>query len=301
MAGTYVDVPDYQMPLHLDGTKLLWRAPNAVDNAYRDVTDQLVFTQDNGPESYSFPNGLELNTEHEFTLVFPEPRDVTNYYIGVDRSAHNGAAYTPTGQIQASLDTTDGTDGTWADAVALADTNASAESHRASSRTAINTFTMPSGGPVTGIRFTYLRDANEGFTNIEFHCIHFYGTYPAGSNDKRLAFWDATLDQAVGAAHFDFGDIWSNGSKTKTFRIKNLSTASAASGVVLSASSISDAMADTIEFTDSGGVWVNELTVGDIPADTITTETYSVRRTVQANSVHRLQTATIQAIPDSWS
>lgn len=133
---------------------------------------------------------------------------------------------------------------------------------------------------------------------MDWKAIHLYGSVPAAQNPNRLRAWHPTLDQEVGASHFDFADIAQGTQLTKQFRLKNNSATLTAQNVTLSQDNI-DGGGMALEFSDNGTAYTTSLNIGNLAAGATSSVLY-VRRTVGAAEPVQLRASLIKAIATGW-
>lgn len=218
MAGSYPDVPGPRMAYDRDGSVVVVHdgnnAPTVVgSNQLAGMNDEAVAGGD-----YAFPSGLSY-----VVVLFPQLRTLQGY----------GARFGDAGTyiLQTSPDTTNGLDGTWTNQ-ASGISNTTFSPAGASHRNNITALTVSS---IKAVRF--LVSGLSGDRII--HGIHLYGPYVVGQTPDRLAFTD-TVDNLVGGAFFDWGDVPRGSSADKAFKLKNLSSTKTAATILVSVESLTD-------------------------------------------------------------
>lgn len=300
MAGFFPDVPAYRFPLDRDGSRLLLRNITA-GTPWTDETARLLTLQNESASYWDFGNGA-TNNVYELSLVFPEPRDISGYHIGNYRPNSGGGSpgeFLPD-EMFASLDTTDGIDGTWNIIVdPFLDTNTSAAStHQIRNRDSIQSLSQTN---VKGIRLRYDRNSGSNATSFRLYVWHLYGSIPAGANDDRIEFWSPTVDQQMVPAHLDFGDMPLSTQSQKQFRIKNLSSTLTANSVDLTIEDLeSSGLASGLQLSLDGSTWLSSVNLGNISPGTISAIVY-LRRTVGSAESLRPRVGRINAVAASWS
>ena len=207
----------------------------------RDGTQVFTVGDDNSSNQLSSATTRVMNNEFSdmsygigymgmgqwIVFIFPELRDLDGYFItGNELSWMSG--------LQTSVNSTNGVDGTWVTQVA------GTPSHSGPVvpyyRTLISSLTVLG---IKALRF-HMVGGGGGNTNM-LYSAHFYGEVSPGQNPNRLILWHPTLDQRVGAAYFDWGNVPRSSSADKTFRVKNNSATLTASAVRIAM----DVLADT--------------------------------------------------------
>lgn len=300
MAGFFPDVPAYRFPLDRDGSRLLLRNISA-GTPWTDESAQLLGLQNESATNWNFGSGT-ANNVYEFSIVFPEPRDVSGYHVGVYAPSSGGGSpsqFNPQ-EMYASSDTTDGMDGTWTEVVnpfVDTDTN-STTTHQIRNRDTINTLSQTSR---RGIRFRYHRSNGSNAPTFLIYLIHLYGSIPAGANDDRVEFWDPTIDQQMTHAHLDFGDMPLGTQSQKQFRIKNLSATLTANSVDLTIEDLeSSGLASGLQLSLDGATWLSSVNVGNLAPGAIS-GTVRVRRTVGGAESLRARVGRLNAVAGSWT
>lgn len=286
MAGSYPDVPGTRFAYHQDGTFLVYR--NAAGGIV-DISSVMAELNDHD-DAIAISVNSESSTAagRHVTFVFPELRNIDGYFIyGIPV---NGSFTLEA--VETSTDTVDGSGGTWTQAAA---SWVNAGTTSPAWRSGI---TSLSASAIKGLRFRYTWTTTSSGRQMDWKAIHLYGSVPAAQNPNRLRAWHPTLDQEVGASHFDFADIAQGTQLTKQFRLKNNSATLTAQNVTLSQDNI-DGGGMALEFSDNGTAYTTSLNIGNLAAGATSSVLY-VRRTVGAAEPVQLRASLIKAIATGW-
>lgn len=315
MAGLYTDVPGTRFAYDTDGTLVKVLAP---DDAYvtplnvaggntETALDEMgvagaVHASGTGVNINSFTNTTSIIY---LVFAFPQVRSLTGYYA---LTRGNGfTSHTPFKRhVQWSADTTDGSDGTWTVitdpwvGLYFNNTANASISVRPFYRSAITPLSLTG---VKGIRFGFAWDVATGPNNndfFSFSALHLYGTITGATGGLR--FWHPTLDQEIGGAAFDFGDIPQGTQVIKQFRVKNTHTLTAnTTTIAAAANGTSDAgLASGLMFSADNATYASTATVATLAAGAISPVLY-VRRTVGAAETPLLRSARVTATAGSFS
>lgn len=287
MAGFYPDVPGNRFAYDKDGTYL------AIKHNGTGVITEIsasagVMNDEDTADYYEF--GGYANTSIDFIIIFPEHRDLYGYFFGVNNFTMS------LGALEYSSDTTDGQNGTW-----TAAQNPFVYYYGSAVlpmyRTAIQPLSLSN---VKSLRFklTPQQSGYPSYLNPRLYALHLYGQIHAGANNERLAFWDSSLNQECAGSFFDYGDVAQGNSQTKTFQLKNLSSASTANSVILAADDKSTGM--VAEFSTDGTNYANPLDIGNIAPGATTADIYC-RTTLSASQTVRVEASHLSATASSWS
>jgi hypothetical protein len=286
MAGTFPDVPGHRFMYDQDGSIFL-NSPVSATSPLT-VADPLVINDEDMADTIGNPSGN--GGYRDFYVIFPEARSLSGMFVSWQNSA--------TLQYSYSLDTTDGTDGSW---TAFASLTGFSSSLNPSMRTGIQPL---SHANVTGVR---IRLTSVGSSNTTYLQVwHIYGTIPITANPERLEFWQPTADSILDKAGLDFGDMPLGSVKTKQLRVKNLSSTKTATSVVVSANNLSggtanDAMVSGLQFSlDDGATWGTTVTIPTIAPGGIS-GVVSVRRTLLLSEAVTPRVARVMAIPSAYA
>ena len=288
MAGTYPDVPGVRIPYNLDGSLVkiaatVSNSDTAINGSWTAVSGGDTSNMTDGQNSSSYAISLGPYSGKMLAIAFPQPINITGHNIlAVNSTGSQGT------QLYYSTDTTDGTDGTW---------SASQPSNQDStvSPVTFRNITSINWVSVRGIRlFAWYNSGSSGIITIYDYGL--YGTW----TPTTLAGWHPTLDQQIGGADLDFGDIALGTVHTKSFRIKN------GRGLQANTVTISSTMGETqtrsgLLFSDDNTNWATSIVVPSIAAGAISPVLY-VKRTVGAGETPSLNgTAEISFIAGSWT
>ncbi len=285
MAGNYPNVPSWRMAWDVDGTQLFGRdnggSPYSISAG--DKTDLNSETPDAG-----YPGNLFV--KRTLILIFPEARDLDGYYL----QGHSSGAGGPTsGPLEVSTNSTNGIDGTWTQLKGVS-SDGGAFSYtgieKTFARTAIEANTVLG---IKALRFS----AYGGNSRNVFGLIHLYGEPAPGVNLQRLEIWHPTLDQRLGEADLDWGDVPRNSSATRTFRIKNMHPTLTANSVRAAMSILTDTAPSVVGQAalskDGGLTWAAQQTLSSPLGPGAISSVLQIRRTTPANATlsvwwHRL-------------
>lgn len=284
MAGSYADVPGPRMAYDRDGSIgfFIDEANNVSALSQGELNNGNDENTGSTMKSYGVTFGA---TTQLLGIIFPELRDIAGLYIAMSH---------PSGQVQTSVDTTNGLDGTWVNRGTTSSFNKSnvVTEYRLG-------ITAVSWGAVKAVRFA---QNNSGSRTI--NTFHLYGSITSGQNPDRLRLWHPTLDQEVGGAYFDWGNVPQSSSADRSFRVKNNSAALTANGITVAFSALSDTSPSVVgqhlvEKSSAPGfgasVVLSSLSPGAI------SEVLTVRRVSPSNAVLSLWWARVTAVASSWT
>lgn len=278
----YSDLPAHRMAWDVDGTVLRYRSRASVWSTQNEATRNSINDEDTDGWNPEFMQNVGETAY--FAWIFPELRTVTHWAAMWSYVSANW-------QLEYSLDTTDGSDGTWTVVGAMAFQQTSPQPYY---RSQINAVTVNSGNPVKGIRLLWTNATNTDYSLVCYY-MHWYGSKqtPAG-----LTYWDPTINQPAVATFLDFGDVNQGGTYTKTFRIKNNHGTQTANDIIVSATDVSGSA--TLQFSIDSGAYTSNLDIGDLTAGSIS-NVITARRIVPSNETIRLQSTRVSAVPTSWT
>jgi hypothetical protein len=286
MAGTYPDVPGHRMAYDRDGSVVA--KLNITDGSVNATLSQAerASLNDEDSDGYIF---VISNKESACCVIFPELRDVVGYHF----QQPSGSGISSSG-LATSVDTTNGIDGTWVSRGAWTTRSFSVPDAR-------NLISAVSWLGIKAVRFE-INNTSVGSNTAAL--LHLYGVPSAGENPDSLRLWHPTLDQQVGGAYFDWGDVPRSSSDDRDFRIKNNSAALTATDILVSIESQSDTVPSVagqhlLERSSSPGfaatVTVPSLTPGEI------SEVLTLRRVTPSTAVLSLWGSRMLAEAASWA
>lgn len=294
MAGNYPDYIDNRMAYHLDGTVgLAWRTgggpPSVVNlstindesDGYLSVQDAAGYTSDN-PDYY-------------VALIFPEARDLSGFFMSLEYSGSSTGGGTP--ECATSTDTTNGVDGTW---TAISGTTWQQGAPYSNPDHWRKTVGLTDHNDATGIKAIRWRRWAAGTSrtiNWDIKSLHLYGKI-AGTT-RRLELWHPTLDQRLGAAGFDWGNIPRASTATATFRVKNRSTTETANGVNISILGSTSATLSSVLDLSVGSGYAATQSVGNLAPGGISSQ-ITLRGTMGISQPLGVSAAVVKAQATTW-
>lgn len=282
--GIFQPATSYRMPLDKDGSVGFYFSTGSTTPSTMSSSQMYNWNDESSSTSFGNPAW-----QHYWAgYIFPEMRDIEGYLV-----AHSGGDTYQ--DLQTSVDTTNGYDGTWV----TRDTSPS------------RITSLPNGWfreNVTGINVTgvkairYRVKGNSGCGHIAFHL---YGKYSTGENPNRLEFWDPSVDQRLAVNALDpgdGGDIVQGQTYTSTFRVKNLSSTMTATNTLVTVETLTDgspSIPPQIEFDDGGG-YAPSVTIPSLAPGGISS-VITMRYNVDPNAQNLARTPRLTAIPQSYS
>lgn len=219
-------------------------------------------------------------------IIFPELHDVVGSYTT------SGRGYA--GQMETSVNTTNGSDGTWV-------SKYNPFTSQANFRSNILSVTWTG---IIAARWTINNDAFGGKGLWGIH--HLYGSPSSSSltaNPDRLRLWHPSSDVVLPGAALNFGDIGRTSVNTLQFRVKNNSSTMTANSIVVSAAAIGDAsptVVSVLAFDNAGSGYASSQNIGNLAAGTIS-GVQTVRISPSSTAALGLWRQRIQAIAGSWT
>lgn len=275
MAGTYPDVPSNRIPWDVDSIVLA--NGGEVGSGTRVGLNSESF---GGYISAGYLEGMS------WSVTFARKLDLSGWYLA-------GGSYGSYGSFYGSSwspDTSNGTDGTWY--------SWSAPINGASQVAARTAITTSSLSGVQGIRGYFT-----GATGARYmQAIHLYGRYSADQNLDRLEIWHPTLDERIGGAYFDWGDVARGSTVDRVFRVKNRSDVYTANNVTIGITSLTDttpSVAGSFLFS-TGGSFTSSVAIGNMYPGEISSQ-ITVRRATPSNAVLSVWQARMSATATSWT
>lgn len=296
MAGNYPDYPSYRIPFDKDGSV-------GVGITGGGVITQFTSTEMTRLNDEDDANELNASAYNKVAILFPRLMDIDGYFMRVkDQFGWNYQV----NALEKSSDTTNGLDGTWTSIVnpfaVSTDSGATSPS--------VNKATVPAYREeirsltqlgVKGLRWNINSGPGAGGPKIQ--TIHIFGEPAAGENTDLLALWHPTLNQRVGVAYFDWGNVPRSSSADKTFRVKNLSSTLTAVAPRVAMDVLTDASPSVPGWhtISKGSGFAAQQTIGDLGPGAISSETLTLRRTTPSNAVFGLWAMRVFAESTTWT
>ena len=294
MAGTYPDVPGPRIPYDRNLGAVLHAGVGTPGSSFVQYTyttaAQLATVND---ESNTVARLTNTGGIQFAALLLHEACDVVGYLI---RASAAGVAFPCS--ILTSVDTTDGLNGTWVERVV-----SPAPQLASDSQGALRSVNVVNWTNVRGVR---LQAAGNVSSDGYLSTFHLYGTPTAAAlsaQPHRLRLWHPTLDQPLGGADLDLGDLKQGVTGIKSFRVKNASTTQSANTVSLSREVLTDAaMAAIAEYNVNfnGGAYGTTATVGTLAPGAISA-VCNIRRVVGAAAAVQPMQVRLIAAATSWT
>lgn len=291
MAGVYPDVPGVRLPYDVDGTLVkiaptISHANSTINGSWTSVAAGDVGAMNDGTFTTSAADvtpGAFSGRLYSFT--FPQPINISGYKLACYRET---SAFDVSG-IYLSADTSDGTDGTWgSNQAAIVDWTPTLVTMRG-----FNTVTWNN---VKGIRIWITFNDSNGSRRFAIRDLALFGSWASAG----LMGWHPTLNQQIGGADLDVGDVPLGSVHTKTFRIKNNNVKIANNVLIASTRGVASTVAG-LEFSSDNTNWDTTLNITSIAAGAISPILY-VRRTIGAGETANIPgIAQITFTAGSWT
>lgn len=287
MAGNYADYPSYRMAYDRDGTQVFKiDAGNGVTAASLATIQALNDESGTGINTY-----LSVSSSGSLVFIFPELRDVDGFF-----QSSSGSFQPSTCTVSVSADTTNGVDGTWTTINSALPLNVPASP---AYRTGI---VSTSSLAMKAFKIRCATGSSGQWTPVS---VHLFGKPSAGQNPDRLILWHPTLDQRVGAAYFDWGDVRQSSAATvRTFRVKNNSSTKTANGVSVAFDVLTDAsptlLAGQHALSLDGSSFSSTVTIGALAPGAIS-GTVTIRRTIASTAALSVWALRVVSTATSWT
>jgi hypothetical protein len=222
--------------------------------------------------------------------VFPEKRDLSGVNLRVSQPGSLSSNYL----IETSTNTTNGTDGAWTTAATILDADAKQTIAGQAGRSIV---------AVSALGVKGVRARGYGGNSYGGATLHVYGKPTAGQTLDRLAFWHPTLDQEVGGAYLDWGDVKRNTTETRTFRVKNLSATLTANSPRVAMEVLTDTTPSVVgqhALSADGSTWVSQVTMANLAPGAIS-PVLSVRRVTPLTAAPSLWSMRLFSEATTWS
>jgi hypothetical protein len=240
MAGNYPDVPGPRIAYDRDGSVAFYVHPYTGEVFQLNPTNTRTIADDSA-------SGVDaVGDVGRFGVIFPVAHDLVGIYLAV--TANNWL-------MEVSADTTNGVDGTWTQVGPSPFPNN--DGQPTTQRSSIQSLAANGVKAVRSSRLT----GGDFFT---IRTLHVYGS-PSSPPD-RLRIWHPSLDQEVGGAYFDWGNVPRGAVLQRQFRIKN-GRSLTAQGVSVSVETLTEASPPVVPmyaFSLDGTTWSANLALGNL-------------------------------------
>lgn len=216
MAGSYPDYPSWRIPYDKDGSVGLVGMPAPVQlspSALAMFNDEYL--------GYNYmDHWSEVTTTSPFFLLFSRPMDIdAAYLLCAGDIWGSGSAFST------SVNTTNGVDGTW-----VSRGNLPTHDRQVPNPTYRTDISAETWLGIRGLRVDFWA----GGGSCYFEALHLFGEPAPTADLTHLNLWHPSRDERVGPAHFDWGNVSRDSSEDVTFRVKNASDSSTATGITVS-------------------------------------------------------------------
>lgn len=283
MAGNYPDVTSWRMAWDVDGTQLF--SGTAIDSMVQRSSAAMA--------ALNSENSAEVLASRPLwvCLIFPELRDLDGYFFSV--TAGVGFSFGP---VQVSSDTTNGVDGTW---ITVGESYTLSAS-KPQMRTEISSTTTLG---IKAIR-AFTQNTFSGY-NGGMRSIHLYGEPIPEVNLQRLEIWHPTLDQRLGPADLDWGDVPRDSEEIREFRVKNMHPTLTANDVRVAMSILTDTTPSVLGQQsisgNDGASWAAQFTLSSPLLPEEVSPIFKVRRQTAENATLSLWWYRLFADTTSWT
>lgn len=281
MAGNYPDSPSWRMAYDRDGTQVY--KMDGGNNITQLTSSQVTTLNNESDDTYTV---ISTNDSGYLVFIFPELRDLDAYAIQTSQQPNSGA-------VSVSTNTTNGLDGTWTQISSAAyGSYVTKPAYR-------NNIVSSTALGIKAVRFFGSTGPTSSFY---VRGIQLYGEQIPGANPNRLEIWHPTLDQKVGPAHFDWGDVPRNSSGDKQFRVKNLSTNLTASSIRVAMEALSDTTPSVPAqhtLSTDGATFLPQVNIGNLGPGAIS-GILTMRRVTPSNATLSLWTFRLFAESSIW-
>lgn len=286
MAGSYPDSPSWRIAYDEDGTQGFYIDASNVVTAM-EAGALVAMNNDNAADGHA----TGMTSTMKACLIFPCLMDIDACYLQM-ATGGGGGGYFRAGTIETSVNTTNGVDGTW---VSQTVGSAIAGTGKPAAR---NNIVSGTWGGIRAVRWNGADVGGGRFAAT----LHLYGEPTAGQTLDRLVLWHPTLNQRVGAAYFDWGDVPRGSSGDKTFRVKNLSPTLTATSPRISLETLDDGSPSVPGYhtLSKGAGFASQQNLANIGPGAISAETCTLRRTTPSNAQLSLWDLRIQAEATTW-
>lgn len=303
--GNYPAPPGPRMAYDRDGSQAAYI--NEVGTVTQYTAAQMKTLNDESSSNLESGTPAAEKAYSMLAVVFPEPRNLAGYFFGVIGYLDSMPSSGPppaTGygdfhvvSAQVSTDSTTGVDGTWSDLTPFGFSADSAVSPAYRQQIQAVSF-----AGVKAFRMRMWVGNSAAFGRKYFRALHLYGA-PAATSD-RLELWHPTLDEPLSnyASWFDWGERPRDSTATKTFRVKNLSSALTANTITVGMDALTDATpsyAAMHKFSYGATVDAATITIPSLPP-TAMSDVITIKQILDPASVIGVWAQRITATAGAW-
>lgn len=277
MAGSYPDYPEHRLAYEIMGLRhfrgVAVTAPVEYDPAVhlapwnKEIAGGAPYVNDGFWHWFLFPCLMDIHT----MSVWGATDLVTN--------------------VNTSVDSTDGVDGTWTSRTFTPAT---------ASVGPFNPYwrTLNGGGSWGGIKWLRFNAFDH-----DFRMVHLFGKPTAGELPDRLEVWHPTLNQRIGPADLDWGNAARSSSADKTFRVKNLSATYTANTITVGMEATTDpspTMTGQHTISNDGTNFFSSRTITSLAPGAISA-VHTLRRVTPSNAQLSTWALRMYARAASWT
>jgi hypothetical protein len=156
---------------------------------------------------------------------------------------------------------------------------------------------------IKAIRYTQRFGGSSGASG-RTKIVHLYGELAPGVTLQRLEIWHPTLDQRLGRADFDWGDVPRNSTATRQFRIKNMHgslTANSVRAAMSIATDTTPSVVGQMAISKDGTTWGAQQTLSSPLGPGAISPILYHRRTTPSNAILSLWDYRVFADCSSWT
>lgn len=260
-------------------------------------------TQGTGPTDYQYVNATTVDQENlsdedlgtliqtltarqsfHFLILFPEKREVDGIYFATKSIATEQ-------WTDHSVDTTNGTDGTWLSFSYQGIDEGASDGYRD------NIVSQALSNIIAVRAFVGRSQVSSG--NNSMKTFHFYGNVTPGGSPDRLLFLDPDKADAEFTVPLDFGDVPRGQTQVDTYKVKNNSSGATANTVQVTAEDLFGGAGSWYEFSLDDISYQGTLGLGNLSAGG--TKLVFVRQIVPDAQVPGLYVARVKANQASWT
>lgn len=304
MAGNYPDVSSWRMAWDVDGSQAILYRSDSTSLSQLSPAQIVGLNSEDGGATLSFSQD---SVEYRVTVIFPELRDLDGYILNTWGGAGLGSG-PALGPVRVSPDTTNGEDGTWVTLQARINDDTEAAgilNNRTGTTFKELARRMVGWNTALGIKGVSFGTRGSNWDSAGIRNIHLFGEPSPDENPQRLEIWHPTLDQRLGPADLDWGDVPRNTTEIREFRIKNMHPTLTANSVRAAMSILTDTSPSVVGqqaiSKDGGATWGAQQTLTSPLGPEAISPVLQLRRQTPANAVLSLWWYRLFADCSSWT